>query len=182
MANQDGHNSQHFLFLCYKGLFLLEIPETSNLESLRCKEQTVFYSDKTALEWSQTGTKWFLSAGVVTDALWEWLATCPHRVPSWHINCTLSALWVISWLFLNHSPSWLWVFCCFIPPKLNPVSTVLLSSTCHHHLPVRLSLWASALLLLLTKPPFTHRPWIHDAFQARSWVWKAKLQGFVLRA
>lgn len=105
VANQDGHNSQHFLFLCYKGLFLLEIPETSNLESLRCKEQTVFHSDKTALEWSQTGTKWFLSAGVVTDALWEWLATCPHRVPSWHINCTLSALWVISWLFLNHSPS-----------------------------------------------------------------------------
>lgn len=72
MANQDGHNSQHVLFLFYEGLFLLEIPEISNLESLRCKEQTVFFhSGKTELEWSQTGIKWFLSAVVVTDALWE---------------------------------------------------------------------------------------------------------------
>lgn len=96
-AIQAGHNSEHCLFLFHKGL-LLETTEISNLESLRCKWQTVFHSGKTAWEWSPTGTKWFLSAVIVTDALWEWLSTCPRKVPSWPINCTLIFVGHI-WLF-----------------------------------------------------------------------------------
>lgn len=97
-AIQAGHNSEHCLFLFPKGLLFLETAEISNLESLRCKGQAVFHSDKTAREWSPTGTKWFLSAVIVTDAFWEWLSTCPHMVSSWPINYIL--------IFVGHN----WLF------------------------------------------------------------------------